>query len=119
MDDDYHIVPQHAYPRPKEGMYVRPKEIFKKKPWGMPLSIFKNYKPDTEDVINECFEYDWSCLKVPPLSGGEEEHADLKEAMRKGYRMIRESYKFFSAVGASNNNLCFSIPLNCFHDFMK
>jgi hypothetical protein len=30
-----------------------------KTPWDFFKSVFKDYKPDTDAILNDCFEFDW------------------------------------------------------------
>lgn len=32
--------------------------------WQFSTSIFKNYRRETQKLLDECFEFDWSCCKL-------------------------------------------------------
>ena len=38
-----------------------------KTPWDFYKSIFKVYKPDTDKIIDECFEADWPNTKIEKI----------------------------------------------------
>ena len=95
MNEFFQMTIEHCFPRMDDGKFERDHGITKP-PWSIPISIFKDYRIDTEALLNKCFEYDWSCCKLPKLG---DEEAAVKEEMRKGYRIIKENYKTLSAIG--------------------
>ena len=58
-----HLFKMNCLPRPG------PKELgnrqFNRTPWDFNLSCFKNYRPDTQKMIDDCFELDWSRIRLP------------------------------------------------------
>ena len=90
---------KYCEPRPE-------KKINKKKrprtPWTFPISIWAyykyNYEGDTEDLINEAFEFDFNrgqYSKDKDLT--EEQEKELKEILRERYPKILDSYKNLSS----------------------
>jgi hypothetical protein len=73
-------------PRLSDKKYVRPLNIRARTPWTFPISIFKDYQIDTEAKTNDCFEFDWGCIKLPKMT--EEELALVKEELRKSYKTM-------------------------------
>jgi hypothetical protein len=73
-------------PRLYDKIWVRP--VFKRArtPWTFPISIFAGYQIENEQKLIECFEFDWSQMKFPKMS--EEEMANVKEELRKAYRVM-------------------------------
>jgi hypothetical protein len=69
-----------------------------KTPWDFSKSVFRDYKADNADKLEECFEFDWSCSKIEKVIKGEEETALCKAYLKSIYKIIRETYKYFSAV---------------------
>jgi len=69
-----------------------------KTPWDFFKSVFAPYKWDTSEILMKCFEFDWSCSKIPNLVKDEEDWKQFKEILWKHYRIIWEAYKFFSAI---------------------
>lgn len=65
---------------------------------------------ETEEITNKCFEFDWSCMKLPKMT--DEEMSELKEELRKGYRIFKSAYKYLSGVGTGSGGGVFAIPLN-------
>ena len=85
-------------------------------PWTIELSLFKEYlREDKEELLEECFEFDWKNMKQLKYKGCKEE--EVKEVMRSGYKMIKEYYKVESGYGMIGGT--FSIALNQYTDFVK
>jgi hypothetical protein len=42
----------------------------------------------------------------------EEEMAEVKEELAKGYKVIKNTYKYLSGIGIGSGGGVFSIPLN-------
>lgn len=70
--------------------------------WCYEISIFKNYQPDNEELIDECFEYDFRTSKIPRLIK-DFEVDEIKEILRDVYPFIFNSFKLFASflIGAS------------------
>jgi hypothetical protein len=49
----------------------------------------------------------------------EEEIEGIKSELGKGYKIFKSAYKYLSGVGTGSGGGVFSIPLNCFTDFVK
>lgn len=49
----------------------------------------------------------------------DEEMEELKEELKKGYRIFKSAYKYLSGVGTGSGGGVFAIPLNCYTDFVK
>eukprot|EP00359_Climacostomum_virens_P001679 CAMPEP_0204897674 /NCGR_PEP_ID=MMETSP1397-20131031/869_1 /ASSEMBLY_ACC=CAM_ASM_000891 /TAXON_ID=49980 /ORGANISM="Climacostomum Climacostomum virens, Strain Stock W-24" /LENGTH=860 /DNA_ID=CAMNT_0052065451 /DNA_START=87 /DNA_END=2668 /DNA_ORIENTATION=+ len=97
--------------------YIPPNIARPKTPWSIPISLFKNYKFDSDDLYKKCFEFDWKCCKVPKLIKDEAELSAVKEILRTQYKYIKECYKFFSAIGSTGG--IFSVGLNAYTDFVS
>lgn len=50
-------------PRTRPLRYKRPFEKVTRK-WGIPISLFKDWKVDHEELHKKCFEFDWSNNKL-------------------------------------------------------
>lgn len=70
LDPDFDPLPifKAIKPRLNDNIWVRPVFIRPRTPWTFPISIFKDYKIETEAVLNDCFEYDWACMKFPKMT---------------------------------------------------
>lgn len=61
-------------------------------PWTMEVSLFKEYlREDKEELIMNCFEFDWKNMKQLKYKESNEE--EIKAAMRGVYNLIKEHYK--------------------------
>ena len=47
---------------------MRPNFERQKTPWTFEISCFKDYKFDTDEILNNCFEFDWAGIKLPKMS---------------------------------------------------
>lgn len=56
--------------------------------WGIPISLFKDYKFDNDRLFNSCFEYDWENSRIPRLVKDLTELAQVKEFLRKNYKWM-------------------------------
>lgn len=54
--------------------------------WDFFKSVLREYKPDTDILLEDCFEFDWSCTKIPKIIKGEEEVAKCKEYLKSVYK---------------------------------
>lgn len=73
----------NAIPRDNGGYYqlIKPK----KQPWRFENSVFKDYQKDTDEILNNCFEFDWKCSRIPILVKRDEDRKRLKEILRSVY----------------------------------
>jgi NLR family CARD domain-containing protein 3 len=117
IDEEYNPKNKHCFPRPPDKVYIKPRNRRPKTPWSFPISIFKDYQMETEELLTECFEFDWSCLKLPKMT--DEELLEIKTELRKGYKIFKSAYKYLAGVGTGSGGGVFSIPLNCYTDFVK
>eukprot|EP00347_Sterkiella_histriomuscorum_P017331 403349792 len=104
---------KNCVPRP-DKKFLTTKQERPRTPWSFPISLFKEYKPETPSLVNECFEFDWQCLRKPKLKKSTEE--EMKEKCREIYPFIREIYKRLAALGIVGT--VFSIGWNVYREFM-
>jgi NLR family CARD domain-containing protein 3 len=83
-------------------------------PWTFPVSLFKEYKPETPQLLNDCFEFDWAIIKKPKLKNATED--EVKEKMRAMYPFIQQVYRRLSASGIAG--IIFCVGWNVFREFM-
>lgn len=75
----------------------------------MEVSLFKEYlKEDKEELITNCFEFDWASMKQLKYKKCSEN--DVKVVMRSCYDLIKEHYKIQAGFGMQGT--IFSIALN-------
>ncbi|CAD8172456.1 unnamed protein product [Paramecium pentaurelia] len=81
--------------------------------WNKDDSIFRPYIGDTEELLNECFEFDWNSSKISRFVKSEYERIKLKEYFRSNYQLLKDVYKFYSSLGYQPPNFdvfCIQIP---------
>ena len=71
-------------PRPPPKEYKAREKI--KTPWDFFKSVFRDYKPDTQAILDECFEFDWASSKIEKIVKGEEEIAKTKAFLKSVYK---------------------------------
>jgi len=101
-----------CFPRYESGKFIRVIAKRVRTPWTFPISVFKDYKIDNEEVIRRCFEFDWKM--VPQLKMSPEDYQKCKEIFRKAYKVIKENFRIFAAIGRTDN--IFGIPWLMFND---
>ena len=77
---------QHTDAEPRALHVYTPPTILKEKvPWGLPISLFKPYRFDTEAHLTDCFEFDWSSSRLPKLLKDPAQSAGVKAVLRDAY----------------------------------
>lgn len=106
-------------PREEEKTFDLAKFLTKREKqfWSYELSIFKNYQPDNEEIIDECFEYDYGSSKINKIIKDPLEYNEVKEIMREYYPYIFASYKFYASTLIGATIPC--ISLNAFFDLIN
>jgi hypothetical protein len=69
-----------------------------KTPWIFKLSVFKDYKLNTNKLIEECLAFDWALSKLDKLLRNEENIRNTKEFIKTHYRLIKEAFKYFAMI---------------------
>lgn len=85
-------------------------------PWTIEVSLFREYlREESESLVNECFEFDWACLKQLKYKQATEQQ--VKQIMRQAYPLIREAYKVQAGYGMQGTIP--SMALNIYTEFIK
>ena len=86
-------------PRPERiiNKFVKPRT-----PWSFPISIWAyygyEYEGDSEDYINQCFEFDFNRCQFYKDFKDEESLAELKSFLRERYREMIDCYKYYASL---------------------
>lgn len=59
-----------------------------KTPWDFGKSVFKDYRPDNAQLLEQCFEFDWSCSKIEKVIKGESELVECKAFLKSIYKTM-------------------------------
>lgn len=89
---------------------------YEKIPWNIPISIFKDYRADSQDFLLDCFDFDWKASKLMNFAKVPEIQEKIKELLISFYPLIIEAYRTLSAY--SGNEL-FCITQNVLIDFLN
>lgn len=98
------------YPRPPPKNLAQRARV--KTPWSWFKSVFKDYRRDTPQMLDDWFEFDWSMCKLPRIIKSPDELEAIKAFLKQQYKGLRELYKYYAAV--SPTGLIFSIGNNVF-----
>ncbi len=92
IGENYQCLLKKAIPRPNK--LIREKELIRlRTPWDFKVSLFTAYANDCNaELEKKCFEFDWETMKQ--LKYKKSSLEEVKETLRKGYRMIREAYRY-------------------------
>ena len=69
-----------------------------KTPWDFFKSVFKDYKPDNDKILDDCFEIDWVNTKCEKVIKDDEQIKEVKAYIKSIYKHIREAYKYYAGV---------------------
>jgi hypothetical protein len=69
-------------------------------------SVFKSYKPDSQRLLDECFEIDWLSSKCEKVIKVEEEIQKSHDYLKSIYKKIRETYKYYAGVSPLGRIMC-------------
>lgn len=53
LDEDYRPINKDCLPRPPDKVYVRPRNRRPKTPWSIPISLFKDYVIENEELLDK------------------------------------------------------------------
>jgi len=86
-------------PRPEKiiNKFVKPRT-----PWSFPISIWAyygyDYEGDTEDYLDECFEFDFNRCQFYKDFKDDESLSELKSFLRERYRDMIDCYKYYASL---------------------
>jgi hypothetical protein len=103
-------------PRSKIHRYLSMFGQMERVEWNFNMSIFREYKPDNDRVLDDCLEFDWRHSRIPNFVKNSDDLSLLRQVVRQHYPIIKLSYKNLSAYGGSD---VFSIGSNIFTDFLN
>jgi hypothetical protein len=73
-----------AKPRPENTVTPRPKT-----PWKFEKSFFTQYKDPTDQLMIDCFEFDWSCSKMEKWL-----ERSSRQVRDNVYNYLKTNYKY-------------------------
>lgn len=76
---------QIVIPRPLPKIYV---PTLKKRDWKYENSLFRDYRIDTDELLDKCFEYDWSCTRLPRIVKDPEDLRIVKDLLKAQYKWM-------------------------------
>lgn len=91
-----------AIPRYPETYF----KITKSNSWHRGISVFRDYIPDSDELDNRCFEFDWSTSKLPKLLEKFSDVDECKKMLASTYPLIRRAYKYLSCQNVANEVFC-------------
>ncbi|EAR90532.2 hypothetical protein TTHERM_00120780 (macronuclear) [Tetrahymena thermophila SB210] len=80
--------------------------------WTFEKSIFSTYIRDSDNIISECFEFDWENSRLDKILSqyciNQQMKDDCKEILKKEYNLIRCVYKYYASLGIVGDIPCIS-----------
>jgi len=103
-------------PRMRPEVYI-PAEIEKEKiPWTIPMSVFKDYKPETDEVLKRCFEVDFETSRIQKVVKKPDELEKVRTLLFNAYKKLKGAYKYYSSISGSGD--VWAIGTNMFTDLL-
>lgn len=72
LNDWYMPLLKECEPRSRQMKYRKKTQYRVKEQWVVEKSVFADYVPDTQQLIDELFESDWSMIQKPKFNSDEE-----------------------------------------------
>lgn len=116
IDLDY-LESINCKPRPTKYTPKVLEDPIPKPKWKQENSVFKKYRVDNTKILEECFEFDWDCSKVPVMIKNKEEKNRIKILLKEHYRLMRECYRYYAG-----SNPCGIVPCigqNAFNEIIN
>jgi len=112
--DTFDVLIKHCRPRP---LFVPPEpEKRPRTPWTLPISVFKDYRPEYQELLVKCFEFDWQTIERPQIKVSTED--EVKDVTREAYPLIQKLHRRQSAETAYIDNK-FSIKANGMREILS
>lgn len=75
------------------------------KPWAISKSCFRDYKADSKELLDQCFENDWEYIrhKVEYIIKDNDERAEVRRLLKENYAPILHAYKYQAGVDLQSN----------------
>ena len=74
--------------------------IEKTRVWDIKTSIFCNYVNDSDELIKQCFEFDFDSSKIHKLVKNEVD--EVKTLLSEYYPYLFHAYKYYASQGSFN-----------------
>lgn len=118
LNELYMPVPKTCFPRQRIIKFKKKVEQREREQWDFHKSVFAEYQPDTQDIIDKIFEADWELISKP-YAKSEDDLEKIKREMKKWYWLVRDAFKYYSSMSISSGAGTFALTLNSFTDFLK
>ncbi|OMJ72579.1 hypothetical protein SteCoe_28936 [Stentor coeruleus] len=108
--------PPNIKPRNDPRVKDRTETIIEKIPWTIESSSFKDYRFDTEELMNECADYDCEVSNIKVILSNKAEQDEIRLILKSHYKDISETFRQLSAISGIE---LFSIGKNVLNEFLK
>ncbi|KRX01621.1 hypothetical protein PPERSA_00328 [Pseudocohnilembus persalinus] len=85
-------------PRIRDPEFIPDKKKKTKKKWTFPISLMYKWKPDTEDLIAKCFDFDWSLSRILKVIKKEDELEKVRVFLKERYQYFKNTYKYYATL---------------------
>lgn len=117
LNDLYMSTLNECLPRVRQLRYRKQVQYRIKEEWKVEKSVFADYIPDSQQLMDKLFESDWAMIMKPKFADGEE--AKVKSELKRGYWVIRDAFKYYSSIASSTGTMTFALSLNSFTEYLK
>ena len=118
LDEWYIPLQKEWLPRVRQLKFKSRPQYKVKEQWSVEKSVFADFLPDNELLMDQLFEADWSMMQKPKFNS-EEELNKIKLELRKAYWNIRDVFKYYSSISSATGSWTFAISLNSYTDYLK
>ncbi|KRX05204.1 hypothetical protein PPERSA_06838 [Pseudocohnilembus persalinus] len=105
-------------PRTRDPIYTPAKKLKKRNKWTFPISLMYKWRPDNDDLVKKCFEFDWKYSRIPRICEKKPEDLEaIKQFLCSKYSYIKGTYKYFASINPAQD--IWGIQNQPFWDFIK
>jgi hypothetical protein len=87
-----------SIPRDKGNYYNKPQHVKTRQKWNIKNSIFREWKKCSEELIQNCFETDWSMNKIYRMIKNPDELQAVRNHFKQYYLQYMECYRRYAVI---------------------
>jgi predicted XRE-type DNA-binding protein len=90
--------------------------IIERIPWDFNTSTFKDYRFDTDEILNKCINFDFDVSNIKDIIPNIKERNEIQNILASHYKLLTEAFKQLSATSGIE---LFNISKTTLNDFLK
>ncbi|CAD8053199.1 unnamed protein product [Paramecium primaurelia] len=95
--DKYYMPIINVQPRQEDLLYI-PERVDNRILWTFPISLFKDWKRDNEELIEKCFISDWNQSRITKLIKDDNDRNACYNFLLSNYQQIKDTYKHYACL---------------------